>query len=216
MGKSIAFPPSHCSSCQHSLSAMDLIPVISYISLKGKCRYCSEKISVQYPIVELITGFLFMAVYDRYGISFVGIAVVIFVSILVVTAMIDYKFMIIPNKINFIIMILGIINFLFGNNHSFVEVILGSLIGGGSLYIMGLVAGWLLRKEAMGGGDIKLMGACGLSLGINGSIFALLFAFYSAAALILILLVLRKLKKNRYIPFGPFLATGAILAILFH
>lgn len=214
-GESIAFPPSHCSACGHSLSVRDLFPVISYILLKGKCRYCKEKISLQYPLVELLTAALFLVTYIKYGLSFRGFTAAILICLLIIASVIDLNCMRIPNKVNLIIVAVGAISILQFEWRIFLDSLLGMLLGGGSLFLMGLIAGWLLNKEAMGGGDVKLMAACGIYLGFHSTLAALLFAFYASAIVVIVLLVFKKLKRNQKIPFGPFLCSGVIVAVLF-
>ena len=214
-GESIAFPPSHCSSCGHALSVLDLFPVISYMVLKGKCRYCGEKIAVQYPLVELVTAVIFVMVYRQYGISWDGVATAVLVGLLVTASVIDLNCMRIPNKINLIIVAVGCIHMLQFDYKVWIDCFLGLLLGGGSLFLMGLIGSWLLNKEAMGGGDVKLMAACGIFLGLSKTLFALLFAFYAAAVVIIVLLVAKRLKRNQNIAFGPFLCSGVIIAVLF-
>lgn len=214
-GESIAFPPSHCPGCKHNLRPWDLIPVISYVLLKGKCRYCGEKIAVQYPLVELLIAVLFLLVYHQFGFSLEGITAVMIVCLLVVASLIDYKYMLIPNKVNLMIAAVGVINMLLVNHVAILDSLGGLALGGGVLYLIGMVTSWMLHKEAMGGGDVKMLAACGIYLGIGKTLAAMLLAFYSAASLVIILLVLRKLKRNQYVPFGPFISAGVIIVILY-
>ncbi|MGB8453808.1 MAG: prepilin peptidase [Anaerocolumna sp.] len=215
-GESIAFPPSHCSSCSHSLSPVDLIPVFSYLFLKGKCRYCKEKISVRYPLVETLAAILFVLVYHQYGLSFKGLAYVVLVCALIAASFIDLDHMIIPNSVNLFIGITGVFFMLMGWTVTWIQGLLGFCIGGGALLFLGLLAIWLLKKEGMGGGDIKLAAVCGLYLGMDKIILSLFLATYIAGFILIFLLVLKKLKKGQYVPFGPFLAAGIIINILFY
>lgn len=214
-GESIVFPPSHCSGCGNSLAVKDLLPVLSYVILRGKCRYCKEKIAVQYPLVELLTGMLFVLVYHEYGLTFEGIAAAAIVCLLVIASFIDFTHKLIPNKINLIIAAVGIVNVVFGNSITIWDSLLGLALGGGGLLLPGLLIGWMLRKEAMGGGDIKLTAACGIFLGLQRSLISLMLAFYSAAVVLVVMLLFKKLKRDKSIPFGPFLSAGTIAVILF-
>ena len=214
-GESIVFPPSHCSGCMHPLVPGDLIPLISYVMLKGKCRYCGEKIAVQYPVVELLTAIFFLLVYHEYGFSGKGITAVIMVCLLMIASLVDLNHMIIPNKLNLAIAVVGAGKLLFVQDITVLDSFCGFFLGGGVLFLMGKLAGMILHKEAMGGGDVKLLAACGIFLGLGRTLAAMLFAFYSAAFIIIILLVLKKLKRNQYVPFGPFISAGVIAVILY-
>ncbi len=215
-GESIAFPPSHCSRCNHSLSALDLIPVVSYLALKGRCRYCKEKISPQYPIVETLVSVLFLLTYLQYGYTFQGLAALIMVCLLVVVAFIDLNLMIIPNRMNLIIAGIGILVLFLGWGVTWKDSFLGGLIGGGILLLLGGLSSWLLHKEGMGGGDIKLMAACGLYLGVVKVVWALMISVYIAGAILIVMLVSKKLKRDQQVSFGPFLSAGTIFVILFY
>jgi leader peptidase (prepilin peptidase) / N-methyltransferase len=215
-GESIAFPPSHCSRCSHPLSPLDLIPVFSFLFLKGKCRYCGEKISVRYPLVESLVSVLFLLVYHQYGFTLKGLSYLILVCAVIAASFIDLDHMIIPNSINLFIGITGVFFMLMGWTVTFTQGLLGFCIGGGALLLLGLIAIWILKKEGMGGGDIKLAAVCGLYLGMDKMIFSLLLTTYIAGFILLVLLAVKKLKRGQYVPFGPFLSSGVIIIILFY
>jgi len=195
---------------------VDLIPVFSFLFLKGKCRYCKEKISVRYPLVEALTALLFLLIYHQYGLTFKGGAYLVLVCAVITASFIDLDHMIIPNSLNLFIGITGGIFILTGWTVTWKQGILGLCIGGGSLLLLGLLAVWLLKKEGMGGGDIKLAAACGLYLGMDKIILSLLLTTYLAGLIMLVLLALRKLKKGQYVPFGPFISSGVIIITLFY
>jgi leader peptidase (prepilin peptidase)/N-methyltransferase len=184
--------------------------------LRGRCRYCREKIAVQYPLVELLVAILFVMVYRIFGLSFEGVITSVLICLLVIASFIDLNLMIIPNAINLMIAITGTAYLLFGNRVSLSESIIGFLIGGGILLLIGQLSCWLLKKEGMGGGDIKLSAACGLYLGTIKTIYALMFAVYSAGIVLIIMLILKKIKKNQCVPFGPFLSAGVIAVVLYY
>ncbi len=194
--------------------------MFSYLFLRGKCRYCGEGISVQYPVVELITSAVGMLVYTRFGFTAEGAVSFVLGCLLILVCVIDYRYLLIPNKVNVLIAITGGIRIFCDGRYEIIsqaqQALLGALLGGGSLFLIGFLIGSLmLRKKAMGMGDIKLMAACGLVLGISKTLFALLFAFYSAAALVIVLMVMKRLKGKDRIPFGPFLAIGTLVANLY-
>ncbi len=215
-GESIAFPPSHCSSCSHPLAPVDLIPVFSFIFLKGKCRYCKEKISVRYPLVEILVSVLFLLVYHQYGLTLNGLAYMVLVCAVITASFIDLDHMIIPNSVNLFIGITGVIFMLMGWTVTWKQSFFGFCAGGGILLFLGLAAIWVFKKEGMGGGDIKLAAACGLYLGMNKMLLSLFLTTYLTAFIMLILLAVRKLKRGQYVPFGPFLSSGIIIITLFY
>ncbi len=215
-GESIAFPPSHCSQCKHALSPLDLIPVVSYLFLRGRCRYCKEKIAIRYPLVELMTALLTLAVYVKYGFDFKTGIYLLLVYAVIVASFIDLDHRIIPDSVN---LFLGITGFLFlftGFTVNWKQGLLGALIGGGVLLLLGYFALWFLRKEGMGGGDIKLLAACGLYLGMGKTIMALILSAYIALIIILVLFIAKRYQKDQYIPYGPFISAGVITVVLFY
>ncbi len=137
------------------------------------------------------------------------------VCLLVIVAFVDLNSMIIPNRMNLIIAATGILSLLSGWNTTFVDGMLGGITGGGILLLMGFLSAWLLHKEGMGGGDIKFMAACGIYLGTVKVLCALMISVYIAGILLIVMLVLKKLKRNQLVPFGPFLSAGTILVILY-
>lgn len=148
-GKSVVLPPSHCPSCQQALQSVDLVPVISYIALKGKCRHCGGKISVQYPAVEFITGTLFLLAVLKYGPTLAALRVAILFAVVVAATVIDLRHRIIPDKLNLTGLILGL-PFLFESREVLVANSIGFLVGGGLLLLIAVAS-----RGGMGGGDIK-------------------------------------------------------------
>lgn len=210
--QSIAFPSSHCPKCGTNLKALDLVPVLSFLFGRGKCRYCGEKISIQYPFIELTNGLLWLLLYLRLGFSteFIGYAVLC--SILIVVAIIDYRYQIIPNVINIFGLVCGlffhVINFSSFSN--LLQYLSGFLIGGGVLLLIAIVT-----NGAMGGGDIKLMFVLGLWLGWKHTLLTLFLSFF-LGGLISILLILFKIKGRKdMIPFGPFIVLATMMTVFY-
>jgi leader peptidase (prepilin peptidase)/N-methyltransferase len=206
--KSIAFPPSSCGNCNHKLHLIDLIPIASYVFLKGRCRYCNEKISIQYPLIELFTGLLFLFSYIQFGMSIMFIKSVVLVSIVLIVSMIDFKHYIIPDSISLLTFVLGIIFNLIIRDISIKSLIFAFILGGGFLFVIALIG-------PMGGGDIKIMAGFALFLGFEKTILALLLSF-TLGGIIGILLIVTKIKGRKdNIPFGPFLGMGSYISFIY-
>jgi leader peptidase (prepilin peptidase)/N-methyltransferase len=210
-GKSIATPPSSCGSCGTRLKPLDLFPIVSWIFLGGKCRYCGESIAIRYPFVELMTGLLFSVVFWQYGMDKVLLPYLTLTAILISITFIDLDHQIIPNKINLFALggflvfniILGYINW--------TDSLLGALIGGGFLFLLVIIS----KGAAMGMGDVKLMAVLGLYLGWTSIILTLLLSFIIGGVFGVLLLVLKIKGRKDAIPFGPWIAIAAFVTIVF-
>jgi len=207
-GKSVFYPPSHCPACRHFLSFLDLIPVLSYLFLKGKCRYCGCRIAWQYPVVELITGLLFVLSFVKYGITLSALRSIVLFSVIIPVTVIDLKYKIIPDKLNFAGLILSI-PLIFESEEVFYSSAAGFFEGGGLLYIIALVS-----RGGMGGGDIKLAAVLGLLLGWKLLLVALFMAFVAGSIAGLSMLVFKLAHLKEPVPFGPYLAIGSVAAVL--
>jgi len=206
--QSIINPPSTCGHCQHQLKALDLIPVLSYVMLKGRCRYCNHKVSIQYPLIELATALIFLIIYNLYGLNIYFFKAIVLASIVLVMSMIDLKHYIIPDELSVFTIVSGIIFFFIIGDMSFKSLILAFLIGGGFLFIIALIG-------PMGGGDIKIMAGFALFLGLERTILALMMSFI-LGGVIGVLLILFKIKGRKdHIPFGPFLGLGTLISFVY-
>lgn len=210
-GESIVFPGSHCTNCNNKIKGYDLIPVISYIFLKGKCRYCGEKISLRYPAVELITAVLFYLIYLKYGLTFFTIKYIVLASLLIVIGMIDLD----TTDVYFSTTIIGIIfgvSFIIAGyffNIDVKEFILGGIAAGGFIAVI------ILITRGMGWGDAEICLICGLFLGFRLSI-VMLFLSFIIGGTVGIALILSKIKDRKdYIPFGPFIAVSSLFTMFF-
>lgn len=218
--ESLAFPSSHCTVCNHKLSPFELIPVLSFLFLGGKCRKCKTKISWYYTIFELFTGLLFLLSYLKFGLTPNFFISIVLSSILVIVIISDYKYYIIPDEIIIVgVLLLMIGKFLAGGfETSTFELIsafssLGlSLIHGFLsfiiMYLIKLLGDFLFKKESMGGGDIKLMFVIGMALSFPLSIFSIFVASFIALP---IAIMLTKKNSENIVPFGPFLSAGALI-----
>lgn len=210
---SIVFPPSACPKCNYKLKWYDNIPVLSYISLLGKCRKCREKISVQYPVVEIISGFFGYLCVLLFSISFQAFFVFIFASALIVISFIDLEHKIIPDIISLPGIPIFFILALFLKEQPVIDLILGILTGGGFLYLIAFSYKLFTGKDGMGGGDVKLLSMIGGFIGYKG-VFFTIFASSFIGTIIGVTIIALKGKDMKYaVPFGPFLSLGALLYI---
>ncbi|ADI01960.1 prepilin peptidase [Syntrophothermus lipocalidus] len=206
-GESVISPPSHCAACGHRLGLLDLIPVLSYFYLKGRCRYCQTSFSLQYPMVEMITGLLFAGAWARFGYSWNVLLAWVLVSCLTVITVADLKHMVIPDEvIIFALVTGGILLYL----DSWARLKWGLASGLGAANFLALVI--LVSRGGMGWGDVKLAGVLGLFLGVGGTLVGLFVAFVAGALVGLSLVVAGRKGAKDLIPFGPFLSLGGLVA----
>jgi len=212
--ESIIYPASHCPKCHSNISPKDNIPLLSYILLKGRCRNCKNKISLQYPVVELLSGLTYLIIYWIYGVSIQTLIYIIMSSALIVIAFIDLNQQIVPDVISLPGIVIGFILSFFVSYISFVDSILGIAVGGGIIFVIGLAGSVIFKKEAMGGGDVKLAAMVGAFLGWKYIIVSLFLGFF-LGALAGIFLILSKIKSREdVIPFGPFIILGSFITLL--
>ncbi len=207
-GESIVFPASHCPSCNEPLRAVELIPVLSYIILKGSCRNCGARISLRYPLVEILSALLFLGIFLQAGLTTKTLAGCLFVVILLAAAFIDIDYGIIPDRLTYPGMLIGLL--LSFATLGFLPALTGLLAFGGLLLLVTIVS-----KGGMGGGDVKLAAVIGAFTGINGSVVTLFIASLTGAIFGLGLMIIRKTGRKTPIKFGPFLAISAYIAFLF-
>lgn len=205
--ESIVAPPSHCTTCNRKLAPLDLIPVFSYLLLRGKCRGCGAKISLIYPFVEFVTGVLFTLAYAMLGFSVELVVALIFITLLVIITVSDIAYMLIPNKVllPFTIALLGLR--ILSPLTPWWDSLLGAVIGFGVLLLIGVVS-----KGGMGGGDIKLFFVIGLVLGTLQTLLTLFLAAMVGTIVGMIILKRKGQGRKTPIPFGPSIAAAAIIA----
>ena len=203
--ENIVTTPSHCMSCGYGLKWYDLVPVFSWLCLRGKCRKCKAPISVQYPIVEALNGLLWVLVIGVCGLTVEGILYCLFTSALLVLSVIDFRTYEIPFGINVFIAILGAVRLVTDLSH-WGSYVLGMVLVSGIFYLAFLVT----KGRGMGGGDIKLMAAAGLLLGASKVFLAMLLGCILA---VLIHSIRMKVSgANHKLAFGPYLAAGLFLS----
>lgn len=218
--RSIITPRSHCVHCKKTIAWYDNIPVLSYVILGGRCRFCRKEISFRYPLVELLTGFTFLFFYKYFGLTSILLPYFVLLSGLIVATFIDIEHRIIPDEISLGGIVAGFIFSLLipqlhqtnvhyiGGMRSF----FGIIIGGGSIYLMGLLGDFIFKKESMGGGDVKLMAMIGAFLGWKLALLSFFIAPFFGA---IVGIIVKIRTKESLIPYGPFLALGALVALFF-
>ena len=205
----IVYTPSHCMYCGERIRWYDLIPIVSYILLGGKCRHCKAKLSIQYPLIELSNGAAYLGIYLLVGNSYETIFFCALFSALLVISVIDYRYKIIPNGTVLFIGVLGIIHLIFDRSH-WIDYFIGFFVVSILLLVIAI-----LSKGKLGGGDIKLMAVAGLLIGWKNIVLALFLGSIIGSVIGLSLLAIKKIERKQMIPFGPFLAIGIMVAALF-
>lgn len=212
--ESIAWPGSHCPICGHALKWYDNIPLVSYIVLKGRCRYCKTNISKQYPLVESLNAFVYIIMYLNFGFGLDFIIYSLMSSVLVAIVFIDLKEMIIPDSLVLCVLVLSIIHkainyFLYGISPNLVGSILGLLVAGGLFLAIVIIS-----RGGMGGGDVTLIGALGFVLGVKYILLNVFLSFIIGAIISMVLLAAKIKTRKDPIPFGPFIVLGFFLTVL--
>ena len=229
-GLSVVRPRSRCPNCGHQITALENIPIFSWLALRGKCRGCGNPISFQYPLVEIVVGVVWMLCYMHYGITFTGVRLAVLLTVLIGIAVTDLKRYLIPDGFTvfgfFWVMSTAVVMVFIGDPSPFagaLDALLGACVGAGAIAIAGWLGEVALKKEAMGFGDVTLMAVVGAATGPHR---ALITVFLGAliGALVFIAVVypiswLRARAKNAefdppLVPFGVFLAPAAVIALL--
>jgi leader peptidase (prepilin peptidase)/N-methyltransferase len=213
--ESIVLPPSHCQQCSYQIRWYDNIPLLSYLLLRGKCRGCSAHISLQYPLVELLNGILTLFLFQRFGLTPVFAALFLFCSSLLVITFIDIEHQIIPDEISLPGIAIGFLFSFFLKGHSWINSLLGILVGGGSLLLVAYCYQMLTGNEGMGGGDIKLLAMMGAFLGWKAVPFIIFTSSLIGSIVGVSMMLFQKKDSKLAIPFGPYLALGALLYIFY-
>lgn len=235
--ESIVYPGSHCTSCDESISFYNNIPILSYLFLNGKCAKCGDKISIQYPFVELLTGLLFLSTVFVFGLSIQTLFYLIFISSLIAITFIDLEHMIIPNVITYPGIVVGILYnailtnwnnagesisefnlnlsnfFSLLNEIPILDSIFGVILGGAILLLIATVYKIVKKRDGMGMGDVKLLAMIGAFFGWEGVLFVI-FLGSILGSIIGITVIISKKGDMRYaLPFGPFLSIAAVIYI---
>jgi leader peptidase (prepilin peptidase) / N-methyltransferase len=211
--KSIIYPRSSCLHCGKVLTIIDLIPMISYILLGGKCRYCKKNISIRYASIELLTATLFIFAYMNLGMSFKMLEALIIISFLIIITFIDYDYQLILDKLLIPMGMIGVV-FIFANSllydyllyNKIADALIGSLVGGGLLFLINC-----LSRGGIGWGDIKFSIVIGIWLGWQHTLITLLLAFILGGIVGIVLIAFKLKGRKDYIPFGPFLSLAMFI-----
>ena len=211
--ENLLFPGSHCPKCNHKLKPYELIPVLSYIFLKGRCKKCKEKISIMYPFIELCTGILFAVSFYRYGFNIELVLALLLSSLFMIIVVTDLNYYIIPDSI---IVVFGILIFIYNIvSKGIIDACTYAVYGLMMfllIYLLMKLGNALFKKESLGGGDIKLMGILGMINKPLVSVTALTIAAFVALPCSVYFL---KKNKDKVIPFGPFIVVGFLLIMFF-
>lgn len=219
---SIVKPRSRCGSCGTTLKSMDLIPILSWLFLKGKCRYCGAKVSVRYLLVELLEGVLFMLVYTFFGYSWMTPIMWCFFAYLTVVLFIDLDHRIIPNRLVLFGCVMGFMpvayHFLdaypFYYSHNLLEPLVSMLVPPSLMLLMSFLSLLLFRKNGMGMGDVKIYLPIGLFLGWQLALMSIWFSFFIGGLFGIVWIFILRKSKTDMIPFAPFIVVGTIVSVL--
>jgi leader peptidase (prepilin peptidase)/N-methyltransferase len=210
--ESLMRPRSKCPKCGHMVGWRDNLPVLSWILLRGKCRHCGEPISWQYPLVEIMVGVIWAAAAWHYGATATALSAALFGTMLLGIGITDARHYIIPDEYTWGGLVIGLLLSLAGGWPGLLAALAGAATGFGILLFIGWAGKKAFQKEAMGGGDIKMMAMVGAFVGWKG---VLLTIFGGALLGTLIFVPLNLGKKDRLVPFGVFLAAAAAIAFVF-
>jgi leader peptidase (prepilin peptidase)/N-methyltransferase len=212
-GASIVRPGSHCPQCKHPIAFHDNIPLLSYLILLGKCRYCRAPISIRYPIIEALTGLLTLFLFRQYGFHGQFFIELLFVSLLIVITFIDLDTYLIPDVLSLSGVAAGFALSFLSIRLTWWDSLLGILLGGGFFYLIAVGYQYLRHQDGLGGGDIKLRGMIGGFVGWPGVVLTVLAASVVGTAVGLVVMWRTRKGLTTMLPFGPFLSAGAVAYI---
>jgi len=217
-GESIIFPSSHCPKCKHKLAWFDLIPILSYFLLRGRCRYCQASISFRYPLVEFLTGVGFVGAFwlhqgPGWGSLINQGLTMVFISVLIILFFVDLEHQLVPEGVCVLGMFAGLIYHYLEGREAMLSAVWGLLLGYFLLLSIGFLGELWFKKEALGEGDLYVASLLGAFLGWSGVLLSLFLAYLLAAGWVIWLLLLKKVKLGQYVPFAPALALGGVITL---
>ena len=213
--QSIISPGSRCMACGSDVRWFDNIPIVSWFLLRGRCRQCGAVFSIRYPLVELLTACLFLLLFLRFNLSTSFFVYALLVASLIVVTFIDFDHQIIPDEISLPGVGLGFLASFFLPEPGWSSSLLGIVAGWGSLALVFYSYLWLTGREGMGGGDAKLLAMLGAFLGVKAVPFIIFSSSLVGTVAGLSIMVLQRKGRHLAIPFGPYLAFGAVLYIFY-
>lgn len=208
----IVWKPSHCPQCGHRLGVVSLMPILSFLIQKGRCRYCSQKIPSRYLLCELSTVALAVACFMQFSLSFLFFKTLIFGSIMIALWYIDWEQYLLPDSLTLPLIVLGLGLGFYG--HRGMDSVWGACVGFGLFFLIGKLSKLYYKKEAMGAGDVKLAAAIGAYWGLKVVLITSYLSFILGGIVGVFLLATGIKKKQDYIPFGPALIGGCVLALI--
>ena len=214
--ESVAWPASHCPSCRKSIAVYDNIPIVSYLLLRGHCRGCQSPISIRYPLVEAANAVGYVGVFWMFGFTPVAWAYAALVSALIVVTGTDLSHTMIPDAVTLPGIVVGLLCAALILPITLMESLMGILVGGALLWFLAWISPYVFGKEGMGGGDIKLMAMVGAFIGWQPVLLAIMIGSFLGSVIGGALMISGVISRREPIPFGPFLAIGSLLALIFH
>lgn len=212
--RSVVTPRSACLACGTQIAWYDNVPVLSFLWLRGQCRACRQRISIRYPLIEIANGLGYLLVVWKFGLTWDTVVYAGLMSVFLVVTWIDWDHKIIPDVITLPGIILGFVCASFLLSTGWMNSLIGILVGGGVLLVLAWASPFLFGKEGMGGGDIKFLAMVGAFLGWKAALLALMVASIVGAVVGIALLLAKVMERGQYIPFGPYLALGSVVAML--
>ncbi|MFT5548477.1 MAG: leader peptidase (prepilin peptidase)/N-methyltransferase [Candidatus Azotimanducaceae bacterium] len=210
----LSMPRSSCSECGHAISALENIPILSYLALKGKCKACKTSISIQYPLVELFTGIISLVIGWHFGVSLQTLAGLFFSWCLIAASGIDLGHKLLPDNITLPLMWLGILISFFNVFIDLETSVIGAIAGYLCLWSVFILFKLVTGKEGMGHGDFKLLAALGAWCGWKMLFVIVLTSSLVGAVIGILMILLSKTKRNTEIPFGPYLASAGWISFI--
>src|SRR6478752_597989 len=214
-GESILWPGSHCPACAAPIAWYDNIPLLGYLSLFGRCRSCRSDIPIRYPVVEAANAAGYVIILAAFGLTWTAVLYCILFSALLVVTGTDLTHKIIPNVVTVPGILVGLLGAATVLPTGLVNALLGIAVGGGILWTLAWASPYLFGKEGMGGGDIKLLAMIGAFLGWKPALLTIMIGSLTGSIIGVSLIAFGVMKRDEYIPFGPFLVLGALVSLFY-
>ena len=214
-GESIVWPGSHCPSCGASIAWYDNIPILSYLWLAGRCRTCRSAISIGYPVVEAANAAGYVIMLAAFGVTWTTVLYCILFSALLIVTGTDLTHWMIPNVVTLPGIVLGLVGAATVLPITLIDAIFGAVTGAGILWLLAKISPYFFGKEGMGLGDVKLLGMIGAFLGWKPVLLTIMIGSLAGSIIGVSLIAFGWMKRDDYIPFGPYLVFGALVSMFF-